>query len=430
MVQLVHSVEEPLNREPQLEKLVQRYVPWYIVACVDGQRAWRLEYLDDGHGWACRSLPSTDYTRLPPIYLELSNKPDVYYSFITEDGYDRNHGPIPQINPNTHKVSVIGLVDNELSLSIADLQALPQHTVICALQCAGNRRHTMRTKLKEVHGIDWFDGAVMNCKWKGPLLKDVLEKAGVKIEESKLKDAHVAFSCFQTPCQDDKFYGASLPLSRILDPKRSIMLALEMNDKPLPPNHGAPVRVVTPGIAGARSVKWLDQISVQMTESDSYYQQHDYKILPPEADCKEKAEEYWGKVDALHDMPVNSVIGVPKSDSTVQQEEDGTIEVKGYALPSGSDGPIVKVEVSTDGGNSWADAELIKTYEGEDAKDVELKWAWALWKAKVKVDKAKEVTIVSRATDQSGNTQERCPQWNFRGVAYNGYGEVTGLKVV
>ncbi|KAI4913650.1 hypothetical protein J4E90_005369 [Alternaria incomplexa] len=383
MVQkLEYSVEEPLNREPELEKLVE------------------------------------------------SHDTDTVYSFITKDGYDRNHGPIPHINASTHKVSVTGLVNNELSLSIADLEALPQHTVICALQCAGNRRHTMRTKLKEVSGIDWFDGAVMNCKWTGPLLKDVLEKAGVKVDENKLSEAHVAFSCYQTPTQEDEFYGASIPLSRAMDRESSILLALRMNDKPLPLNHGAPVRVVTPGIAGARSVKWLDSISVQLTESQSHYQQHDYKVLPPEIDSKEKAEGYWGKVDALQDMPVNSVIGIPKSGSTVQRDADGTIEVKGYALPSGADGPIVKVEVSTDGGATWTEAELIKAYEGEDAQDVELKWAWALWKARVKVEKGKDVAIYSRATDKSGNVQEKCPKWNFRGVAYNGYGEASGLEIV
>ncbi|KAL6154751.1 hypothetical protein ACJQWK_01197 [Exserohilum turcicum] len=375
MVQLVqYSVEKPLNREPELQTLVQ--------------------------------------------------------SFITKDGYDRNHGPIPYIDAATHKVAITGLVNKELSLSIADLQALPQHHVVSALQCAGNRRHTMRTKLKEVCGLDWFDGAVMNCKWSGPLLKDVLEQAGVRIADEKLAEAHVAFSCFQTPTQDDTFYGASIPLSRAMNPEYSVMLALKMNDELLPANHGAPVRIVTPGIAGARSVKWLDQISVQMCESQSYYQQSDYKILPPEADCKEKAKEYWGKVSALQDMPVNSVIGIPKSDTTVQRDADGAIEVRGYALPSGADGPIVKVDVSVDGGNTWQEAELVNTYEGEDAKDVELKWAWALWKARVKVEKGKDVVIYSRATDKSGNVQDKCPTWNYRGVAYNGYGEAFGLEII
>ncbi|KAF2269351.1 sulfite oxidase-like protein [Lojkania enalia] len=375
MVQLEYSVEEPLNREPELEKLIS--------------------------------------------------------SFITKEGegYDRNHGPIPHLDATSHCVTIYGLVKKELSLSISDLQALPQHSVICALQCAGNRRHTMRTKLKEVSGIDWFDGAVMNCKWTGPLLKDVLIKAGVDVEEEKWKDAHVAFACFQTPTQDDEWYGASVPLSRAMDASCSIILALEMNGKPLPPNHGAPVRVVTPGIAGARSVKWLDRITVQMTESTNYYQQHDYKILPEEADTPENAEKWWSKVPAIQDMPVNSVIGIPKEDSSVKVDENGCIEVKGYALPSGADGPVAKVEVSADNGNTWTVAELL----GEHAADepgVELKWAWCLWKAKIKIEKGKNRKILSRATDTAGNVQERCPKWNFRGVAYNGYGEVKGLEVV
>lgn len=285
----------------------------------------------------------------------------------------------------------------------------------------------MRTKLKEVSGIDWFDGAVMNCKWTGALLSDVLMKAGVKLEEGKWKDAHLAFACHQTATQDDKYYGASIPLSRAMDPKCSIILALEMNDKPLPPNHGAPVRVVTPGIAGARSVKWLDRITVQMMESDSYYQQHDYKVLPPEADTKEKAEEWWGKVEAIQEMPVNSVVAVPKPDSKVELGEDGTIEIKGYALPSGADGPIVKVEVSIDGGETWKEADFVKT---DADKEAELKWAWTLWQTKVKVEKGMGITIYSRATDRSGNSQKRCPEWNFRGVAYNGYGEASGLEIV
>lgn len=285
----------------------------------------------------------------------------------------------------------------------------------------------MRTKLKEVHGIDWFDGAVMNCKWTGPLLSDVLNKAGLDLTEAQKKDAHVAFACYQTPCQDDTYYGASIPLSRAMSSKCSILLALKMNDEPLPANHGAPVRVVTPGIAGARSVKWLDRITVQLCESQSYYQQHDYKILPEEADCKEKAEHYWAKCEAIQDMPVNSVVAVPASDSTVHRDSNGTIEVRGYALPSGGDGPIVRVEVSTDNAKTWVDAELL---EHAIEEGVELKWAWCLWKVKINIEQGKDMRIYSRATDQSGHTQDKCPRWNFRGVAYNGYGEAFGLEIV
>lgn len=130
----------------------------------------------------------------------------------------------------------------------------------------------MRTKLKEVSGIDWLDGAVMNCRWTGPLLRDVLQKASLKVSKDAYASTHVAFACFQTPTQEAEYYGASVPLSRVMDHGSGIILALQMNGKPLSPKHGAPVRVVTPGIAGARSVKWLDRVTVQLKESDNFYQ--------------------------------------------------------------------------------------------------------------------------------------------------------------
>ncbi|KAF2816672.1 putative sulfite oxidase [Mytilinidion resinicola] len=372
MVKLEHTVRKPLNREPPLEKLIS--------------------------------------------------------SFITEEGgYDRNHGPIPYLDASTHRVAIYGAVTQQ-EFSIGQLSSLPQHTVICALQCAGNRRHTMRTKLKEVNGIDWFDGAVMNCRWRGPRLRDVLLRSGMDLPREKWKDAHVAFACFQTPCQDDEYYGGSIPLERAMQEDADVILALEMNGRPLTPNHGFPVRVVTPGIAGARSVKWLDRITVQLCESSNFYQQRDYKILPEEADCVEKAKEWWDKCPSIVDMPVNSVIAVPASESTVKRDENGVVYVKGYALPSGQDGPVTQVEVSADGGKTWVLAELAQAESPE--KGVSLKWSWTLWQAKVKPEPGTGKKFLSRAMDKGGNVQAPCPKWNLRGVSYNGYGESENVEVI
>jgi len=89
------------------------------------------------------------------ILVSVRFKVLTYYSFITHrDGYDRNHGPIPHINGKTHTVKVDGQVRNSLELSINDLKTrFTQHEIVSALQCAGNRRHTMRTLLKEVNGV-------------------------------------------------------------------------------------------------------------------------------------------------------------------------------------------------------------------------------------------------------------------------------------
>ena len=287
----------------------------------------------------------------------LNREPDaqsLIQSFIThEGGYDRNHSVLPQIDGSNHQVRIDGAVKDPLSLSVLDLKKdFEQHSVICALQCAGNRRHTMRTKIKEVSGIDWFDGAVMNCKWTGPRLKDVLDRAKVSLNSEEEKVAHVAFACYATPCQEDTWYGGSIPLHRALDVDKDVIVALEMNDEPLSVAHGYPVRVITPGIAGARSVKWLDRITVQLKESKNHYMQHDYKVLPEEVVDMELANKFWDMVPPVQEMPVNSIIGVPQTGSLVQSNADGTVTVQGYALPSGNSGPVTRVEVSGDRGKT------------------------------------------------------------------------------
>lgn len=200
-----------------------------------------------------------------------------------------------------------------------------------------------------------------------------------------------------------------------------MILALEMNSEPLPAHHGAPVRIIAPGIAGARSVKWLSRITVQSSESENFYQKRDYKVLPPEATDKKAAEDFWDRTPAIQDMPVNSVIATPRNGDTLRVDEARTIEIRGYALPQGADGPVVKVEVSVDDCKTWKEAELIADDGG--------KWCWALWKIRIKMPVGDKQCIFSRATDKAGNIQVGHPAWNLRGVAYNGYGESRDLKV-
>lgn len=151
-------------------------------------------------------------------------------SFITtEEGYDRNHGAIPHLDASKHFVRVDGAVQNVLDLSTDQLQNdFEQHVVICVLQCAGNRRHTMRTELKEVQGLDWGDAAVMNCRWRGPRLRDILERAVVRVDDQR--QAHVAFACSAQPCQEDNWYGGSIKLDRALREDAEVILALEVGE--------------------------------------------------------------------------------------------------------------------------------------------------------------------------------------------------------
>ncbi|KKK17652.1 hypothetical protein ARAM_002929 [Aspergillus rambellii] len=337
-----YSVDNPLNREPSVKELVSRYI----------------------------TSPSLSY--------------------------DRNHGPIPYLSASTHVVRIDGLVGHPLSLSIDQLaNDFPQHEVWCALECAGNRRHTMRTMLKEVEGIDWGDAAVMNCKWKGPRLRDILHRGGVCKARPGL---HVAFSCYQVQCQDAGWFGGSVDLERALS------IDAEMNGSPLLPCHGYPVRVVLPGIAGARWVKWLDEVTVQDRESTNFYQQYDYKILPPEAVDRDTAEPYWDRTPAMCEVPINSVVAVPEDNETVWLSDSGKLEVKGYAVPQGSDGPITKVEVSADGGRSWVDAQIEDvTSESMIKTKAKNKWCWVLWRAEVDIEKGTGREILeSCAVNETG----------------------------
>lgn len=355
--------------------------------------------------------------REPPVH-------DLVSSFFTIAGnYDRNHGPIPHIAAEDHIVKVNGLVHRPLELSIEQLRSrYTQHEIISALQCAGNRRHTMRTLLKDVDGIDWGDGAVMNCKWRGPKLKDILDTAGINVRDRK--GAHVAFACYKTHVQNSEWYGGSIELDRALRDNADVLIALEMNGEPLSINHGFPARMIVPGVSGCRSVKWVDEITVQSEESRNLYQRYDYKRLPPEAMDTESAKQYWNQTSALQDMPINSVIAEPQSGDTVRLPPSGRIEVEGYALPQGDQGPVVKVECSTDEGQTWEAAEILS------GNDLKAKWCWALWKATVRLHKGKKRRLLSRATDNGGNVQTGEPVWNWRGVGYDGYGESRDLIVV
>ena len=216
-----------------------------------------------------------------------------------------------------------------------------------------------------------------------------------------------------------------------------------MNGEPLTYAHGAPVRVIAPGLAGARSVKWLDEIEIQRQESTNHYQRRDYKVLPPEATSKEEAEKYWDVTPALMDMPVNSVIGWPTDEEKVDLI-DGALEVRGYALPQGDQGPVTKVDVRVGEKGSWVEAEIMNPSGALEDDDAQGKWAWKLWRAKIPksdlenagthregfLEKSNNrvIDVFSRATDAGGNTQGE-GEWNLRGVAFNGYGSARAVQV-
>jgi len=192
-----------------------------------------------------------------------------------------------------------------------------------------------------------------------------------------------------------------------------------MNGSVLSRDHGYPVRVIAPGITGARNVKWVNKIITSKDESQSFWQQNDYKSFSPNID--------WNNVDfkkapAIQESPVQSAITEPKDGASFKNKPE-FITVKGYAWSGGGKG-IVRVDVSGDGGQEWHTAELINPTEQKPGHA----WAWTLWQAKIPLAKDYEgkMNITCKAVDSSYNTQPEAlgPIWNLRGVLNNAWHKV------
>ena len=197
-----------------------------------------------------------------------------------ETFYARNHGRIPCIHPDAWQLRIDGLVEHPDTLSLMRLRTEFEHReVIATLQCAGNRRADLMA-VRDIPGhAAWKAGAISTARWTGVSLADVLARAGLTPGA-----AHVAFTaCDVAPmARPPQPFGGSIPISKAV--AGEVLLAWAMNGRLLPQIHGGPVRLVVPGYIGARSVKWVERITVQDHPSDNYFQAIDYRLLPAGAD--------------------------------------------------------------------------------------------------------------------------------------------------
>src|SRR5215204_1467256 len=243
----------------------------------------------------------------------------------TELFYIRNHGSMPEVDTERYRLSVTGMVQQQMRLSLNEIrQNFSKSTVTATLQCAGNRRQDLM-EVAPIPGEEpWSAGAIGNAEWSGALLTEVLQAAGVYPEVR-----HVAFTGLdEIEMGDQSFgFGGSIPIEKAMSTE--VLLAYEMNGELLTPGHGFPLRVVAPGYIGARSVKWLANIRVQEEPSSNYYQTHAYKLFPPQVD-EETAD--WSKGLMLGELSVNSVICQPADEETLPA---GPISVRGYAITGG-----------------------------------------------------------------------------------------------
>jgi sulfite oxidase len=315
----------------------------------------------------------------------------------TDAFYVRSHGAVPDIDPGTYRLRVCGAVERQLDLSLSTLkEAFRERTVTATLQCAGNRRAGL-IAYRDIPGeAPWGPGATGTATWTGVALGDVLALAGPR------KGArHVGFEgADQSPeAKPPQRFGGSIPLDKGC--RHEVLLAWAMNGEPLEPVHGAPVRVVVPGYIGARSVKWVERIEVREHPWQGYFQQVVYRLLPEDATPSHGAGMPLGLV------ALNADVLSPADHATVPA---GPVEVRGYAF-AGGERHVARVDVSRDGGASWAQAELL-----DDLGP----WAWRHWR--ITVDLAPgEHELTVRAWDSSAATQpeDEAALWNPKGYVNN-----------
>jgi len=324
----------------------------------------------------------------------------------TELFYVRSHAANPVVDSKAFRLSIEGMVETPLSLSLQELSETNQGLDVTATMCcAGNRRSEL-IAMKNIDGVPWGPAALGNGIWSGVRLAEVLKKAGIK-EGAK----HVCFEGLDTHEKKGKpiVFGGSIPLDRVFSDAEGadVLLATGMNGEPLTPDHGAPLRTVVPGYIGARSVKWLSKIIVSDRPSDNYYVKDAYRLIT------ENTPEQWEEADILYELPLQSVIASVGDPKEIRVGK--TVAVRGYALPTGAIGrTIQRVEISSNGGKTWQTATL-----DEQSRP----YCWRLWKANVRMSNRTDSLLV-RAIDSSWQMQPAEMPWNAKGYMYNAWHSV------
>ena len=300
------------------------------------------------------------------------------------------HYDIPPVDGALFRFEVGGAVDRVLSLGLEELQERPRMALPITFECAGNGRALLQPRPLSQ---PWMTEAVGTAEWGGTPLAPLLAEAGVR--QSAVE---VLFTGLDHGLEggSPQAYERSLPLA---DAEHAL-LAYEMNGAPLPPQHGFPLRLVVPGWYGMTNVKWLAGITVLEQPFEGYQNAVAYRMYDADGDPGDL-------VTRMLPRSLTVPPGVPDFMTRDRHLEPGPMALTGRAW-SGY-GAIERVEVSTDGGASFADAQLDESL-GEAA--------WRGWRFDWEAQPGEHV-LCSRATDAAGNVQPLEAPWNLKGYANN-----------
>jgi DMSO/TMAO reductase YedYZ molybdopterin-dependent catalytic subunit len=305
------------------------------------------------------------------------------YTIPNERFFVRNHTSTPIIDPATYRLQVFGTGlrrPEGVSFSLRDLKRLPSRSVTAFIECAGNGRSFFASQQgTPASGTQWKLGAIGVARWRGVLLRDVLERAGIT-----RRAVDVMPEGLDAEVGANGHVRRPLPAAKALD---DVLLAYEMNGAPLPPDHGAPLRVVVPGWIGIASIKWVGRIEVADHPLFSVWNTTQYTIGG----------------QALTEQTVKSAFELPFG----AELQAGRVQLLTGRSWSGR-APIKRVEISTDGGRHFKPAQL----HGANVPN-----GWVRWRFPFR-PQAGTSELQARATDFAHRTQPASEPFNPNGYLF------------
>jgi DMSO/TMAO reductase YedYZ molybdopterin-dependent catalytic subunit len=302
------------------------------------------------------------------------------------------HYDIPAVDPATWRLRVDGGAGSCVELSLADLDAMPRTTARVTLECAGNGRALLDPRPVSQ---PWLTGAVGTADWTGVRLVDLLDRVDVRPDAVDVLFRGADHGIERGEEQD---YERALTIEEAR--RDDVLVATEMNGAPLPVQHGFPARLVVPGWYGMAHVKWLTHVEV-LDHTFEGYQHRAYRL-------RQHADDPGVPVTRILPRALLRPPGFPDFMTRERMLPAGPVRLSGRAW-SGR-GEVTRVEVSTDDGATWREADLEPSPGPYAWRSFGLDWDAG----------PGDRVLRARATDVSGEVQPVDPAWSRGGFANNG----------
>lgn len=342
---------------------------------------------------------------LPPELFDVfGSNAEMRWESMRHQGYHtpidrffvRNHTATPRIDPATWRLRLFGTgLRGTAEVSLAQLRRLPAVTISAFVECAGNGRSFFATQQNTpASGTQWRLGGVGVARWRGVRLATVLRLAGLRPSAVDVLprglDAEVVSNGVNLG-----HVRRPLPIAKALD---DVLLAYDMNGEPLPPDHGAPVRLIVPSWVGIANIKWVGAIEVADTPLFSPFNTELYRLYGP---------EYPAEGAPVTTQTVKSAFELPWEGATLTAGRTHLLRGRSW---SGT-GRVREVRVSTDGGTTWRRARPRGAQRNAAG--------WLLWELPWRPEPG-TYDLIAAATDDTGATQETRIPFNTGGYLFGG----------